>query len=169
MTDDFPTALGDVIDAVGDAAPLPRDRIDALLTIAAIAGSGPVAVAARRLAVIGVAVASGFYDPTSYDDAVEVMSLVTAALDVEITAAGDAGDDASFGALLALRQAVAADLTDRGASLAPLTTFRLPENLPALVVAQRLYKDAGRADGIVRIVDPVHPLFMPTMMQLLAS
>ena len=55
----------------------------------------------------------------------------------------------------------------RGASLAPLVTVTLPEPAPAVVVAQRLYADATRADELVQRIAPVHPLFMPVNMLVL--
>jgi prophage DNA circulation protein len=41
-------------------------------------------------------------------------------------------------------------------------------SLPALVLAHRIYDDAGRADQLVQQVQPVHPLFMPQSFQALA-
>ena len=89
--------------------------------------------------------------------------------DLVVTEAGDLGDDGPFLALQALETAVVADLIARGASLAPLVTRTFGTNLPALVVAARLYGDATRADELVDRVDPVHPLFMPTSMLVLGS
>ena len=98
-----------------------------------------------------------------------LLEQVTAALDAEITAAGDAGSDTSFEALRQLRIACVADLTARGADLAPLVTRRFGASLPHLVVAATLYGDATRADELVRRADPPHPLFMPVSMQVLAT
>lgn len=57
-------------------------------------------------------------------------------------------DDALYADLSALRAAVVRDLDERGAELPRLTTYTPAGPLPALVIAQRLYGDARRADAI---------------------
>lgn len=123
----------------------------------------------RRAAVVAVARASMVYQPSSYDDAAAVRSTVTALLDNEITVAGDHGEDASYNALRTLRLAVIKDLTTRGASLAPISTFRVGAALPALTLATQLYRDPRRSDQLVTQADPIHPAFMPTSFRALRS
>jgi prophage DNA circulation protein len=90
-------------------------------------------------------------------------------MDVEITAAGDAGDDLSYSGLKTLRSAVIQDLTARAASLPLVITLTLPTNLPSLVVAYRIYQDATRADEVTAETGVIHPAFLPPTMQVLAS
>lgn len=123
----------------------------------------------RRAAAVALARAASAYQPWSYDDAAAVRTAVTTVLDAEILAAGDQGDDASFSALRDLRVAAVQDLAARGANLARVILVTLPAPQPALVLAQRLYGDAGRADELVTAADPVSPLFMPTNFRALAA
>lgn len=123
----------------------------------------------RRAAVTAVARSSSRYQPASYDDAVAVRSRVTALLDAEIQIAGDQGEDGTYNAMRAVRSAVAQDLTARGASLAALATIRTPRPMPALVLAQRVYRDASRSDELIVEADAVHPCFMPTSFRALAQ
>jgi prophage DNA circulation protein len=166
---DVPLAVQAVLDAVGAAALSPADRMRCYIAFGQFSGSSQFALMCRRLSLVALAVAASAYQPTSYDAAQAALQQVADALDVEITAAGDAGDDASFAGLRDLRIMIAADLTARGANLAPLVTYTFAENLPDVVLAMRLYRDASRADEIVRRVEPVHPLFMPRTVQVLAS
>lgn len=123
----------------------------------------------RRTALASVAQACADYQPSSYNDATTLLENVTTLFDAEIETAGDAEDDASFTALRALRGAVVGDLQARGASLAPLVTMSFAGSLPALVLAHRIYGDAGRSDQLVQQIQPVNPLFMPQTFQALAS
>jgi prophage DNA circulation protein len=123
----------------------------------------------RRAAIGALARAVATYVPTSYDDAANVRSAVTACIDNEILIAGDAGDDGSYFALRALRQSVVSTLTSVGATLAPLQTFSFNAPLPSLVLAQRIYQDASRADDLVSEANPIHPAFMPASFRALAS
>ncbi|WP_205744442.1 DNA circularization N-terminal domain-containing protein [Dyella sp. M7H15-1] len=123
----------------------------------------------RRAAIGALARAVAVYVPTSYDDAANVRAAVTACIDNEILVAGDAGDDGSYAALRALRQGVVSTLSAVGATRAPLQTVTFHAPLPALVLAQRLYQDASRADQLVSEADPIHPAFMPRKFRVLAS
>lgn len=123
----------------------------------------------RRAAVSALARAASAYTPDAYEDALRVQAQVSALLASEITQAADQGEDASFAALRALQAAVKRDLTARGANLARIKTVVMNEALPALTLAQRLYRDAQRADELVRRAHPVHPAFMPLRFQALAQ
>jgi len=128
-----------------------------------------MAAACRRAALVSLARASASYQPSSYNDAAALRVSLAAALDSEITAAGDAGEDATYTALKALRSAVVQDLTARGASLPSVVTVNLQLPLPSLVIAQRLYLDASRSDQIAAESGAIHPAFCPTTFQALAS
>lgn len=123
----------------------------------------------RRAAVIALARASADYTPTSADDAAAVRVAVCAALDAEITIAGDQGHDATFNAFRAVRAAVSFDLATRGAQLAGIADVASNLPLPAPVLAQRLYRDPGRADELVTQANPVHPAFMPVRFKALST
>lgn len=128
-----------------------------------------LSAACRRAALLSLARAAAAYQPESYDDAAALRTTVAAVFDVEITAAGDAGEDASYIALKNLRAAIIEDLTARGASLPLVETVRLPSSLPSLVVSYRIYKDSSRSGQITARSRAVHPAFCPTTMQVLAA
>lgn len=123
----------------------------------------------RRAAVVALARASADYEPTSADDAAAVRSAVCAALDSEIVIAGDQGEDATVGAFRAVRAAVSLDLATRGARLAGIVDVASHLPMPAPLLAQRLYRDPGRADELVTQANPVHPAFMPTAFKALST
>ena len=123
----------------------------------------------RRMALVSLARASSAYQPISYQDAQNILNLITSALDIEITAAGDAGEDTTYAALRALRAAVVTDLTTRGATLPQVVTVNFSLPLPTLVLGQMLYRDATRADEIAGEVGMAHPAFSPISVQVLAS
>lgn len=123
----------------------------------------------RRAAVVSVCRASASYQPSSYDDAVAIRGKVLALVDSEIQVAGDQGQDATYTALRAVRAAVAQDLTARGANLAKLVTVATPRPIPALTLAQRVYRDSGRADELIAESGCTHPAFMPTSFRALAE
>lgn len=123
----------------------------------------------RRAAVVALARASATYQPASAEDAAAVRDTVCAALDAEITIAGDQGEDATFNALRAVRAAVALDLAERGAALPSVVTVETRQSVPAPVIAQRLYRDPSRADELVTQANPPHPAFMPVSFRALSK
>lgn len=148
---------------------------DALRGLALLADFGPAVGAAgdelvvqgacadlfRRVAVSAMATAGSNYQPQSTSDAAAVRTQVLDAIDSEITIAGDQFEDDVYTSFRALRAQVVQDLNTRGAQLPTLITVQVASSLPALVLAQRLYRDATRADELVSRADPVHPAFMP--------
>lgn len=123
----------------------------------------------RRAALAALCRAAAKYQASSSDDALVVRQQICDLLDAEILIAGNEGADASFNALRTLRAAVVRDLTQRGAKLAPLMTVASPNPVPALVIAQRLYRDASRADELVVEANPRHPAFMPNSFTALSK
>lgn len=121
----------------------------------------------RRAALVSLANACATYQPASWNDAISLRSTVATLFDVEIIASADAGQDATYQALRALRTSVIIDLTTRGAQLAKMVTVTTPAPDSALSLAYRLYGDASRADQLIAEADPVHPSFMPTSFQAL--
>jgi prophage DNA circulation protein len=184
---DMLDALATIVEAMRGGLTNPADQVRVLLGLAAFVYTDSVsgtpstipgdmaavrdamAAACRRAAVASLARACAAYQPSSYQDAVNLRMLVTAAIDSEITGAGDAAEDDTYVALKALRAAVIADLTARGASLPSVVTRTFPLPLPALVLAQMLYQDASRSDQIAAETAAPHPAFCPATIQVLAS
>ncbi|WP_426313840.1 hypothetical protein ACN9MF_20210 [Methylobacterium fujisawaense] len=98
---------------------------------------------------------------TSRTEVDRVLGLVTAAFDVSQDAAADAGDAASYRALVGLRALMVRDLTERSRPLPRLVTYAFGRVRSSLTLGQRLYGDAGRADELVAENEIVHPLFAP--------
>lgn len=183
---DYAASAQAVADAVRAACIDPADAVRLLLELAKplvddpTFATSPVGAACadiqarcndlfRRAAAVALARASADYQPSSYDDAVNVRDQVTALLDDESLIAGDNFEDETYSALRALRLAVVRDLTDRGASLATMADFSFASPRPALVLANAIYRDSTRADGLIGQVDPVHPAFMPTQFRALSA
>lgn len=182
---DFAAAAQSLAAAVLQAAIDPADALRMLGELAqfepqSIASTSPIgnAIASmqdsigdlfRRTAVISMARASSFYQPSSYDDAAAIRTMVCAFIDAEIQVAGDQGEDATFNALRALRAAVSEDLTQRGANLATIIEVNTPLPLAAPVLALRLYRDATRADELISESGSPHPAFLATHFRALSS
>lgn len=123
----------------------------------------------QRAAAAAIARVSATYAPASADDAHAVRNAVLTPVEAVIARAGATGEDAVFSAYKGIRKAVVDDLGERGGALARLIQVEIPANLPDVVVAQRLYADASRAAELVTEADPIHPLFMPRALSVLAS
>jgi prophage DNA circulation protein len=184
-TDGFGDATTAFVQAVAASASDPADAIRMLSSMAAYAPTPVISTSAigsamatmqtecgalfRRAVIAQLAQAVATYQPASQQDSQSVSTSVTDIIDAEIEIAGDAGDDASYSAMRALRQKVIADLQARSAGIASTTTFSFNAALPALVLANRIYRDATRSDGLVQQADAVHPAFLPTSFQALAT
>jgi prophage DNA circulation protein len=123
----------------------------------------------RRTALAQLAQTLTTYQPSSQNDAQTVLRQVVAIFDAEITIAGDAGDDESYQALRATRQAIIADLSARGGDLAVIAKFTFQAALPSLALAERIYRDATREPGLVQQAAPRHPAFCPLSFNALAT
>ncbi|MGN6589300.1 MAG: DNA circularization protein [Sphingomicrobium sp.] len=178
-------AVQSYVAAVAAAATAPADAVRLISALAQYSPSGAVptgqigtamstmqtAMAAmlRRYALAQLATTLTSYQPSSQEDANSVLGAAVALIDDESDIAGDAGDDSSYGALRALRQAIVADLQARGANLASIATFTFNAPLPSLVLANRIYRDPTREQQLVQQVAPIHPAFMPTRFKALSS
>ena len=185
----YGAAAGALVDAIVAAAQNPADAITALSSLATYAPSSAssassagapvyesIAIAndastalLRRTAISGLATVVGSYQPSSQDDAQNLLNNVVSLIDVEILTAADAGDDNSYAALQTIRSAVTADLQARGANLASIATFSFMASQPALSLANRIYRDPSRVGQLIQQVAPVHPAFMPTSFQALSQ
>jgi hypothetical protein len=106
---------------------------------------------------------------TSRSDVETVMqSLIQPFADAEEIAA-DSMDPATFQALIALHGAINNHLVKTAMPLPRMLTYQFFDTLPSLVLAHRLYGDAGRADEIVAENKIVHPAFCPNVGRALSS
>lgn len=121
------------------------------------------------IAAGAMAYTASTYTPASYDEAMALLTRVRNALEAVTLKAADAGYDDVYRELLTLRTATVATLQSNGASLAHVVDVSFNAPLPALAVANRLYQDASRTEGVVKMADPVHPAFMPTSFKALTS
>ena len=165
-----------LVDALAAACADPADAIRLLEQLVAYvpvstlnAATAAIAGMFQRAAAAALTFAVADYQPSSADDAWALLARLAALLDSLATAAADAGEDESFGALRAARVAVVNDLRTRGTSLARIASFSFAGALPSLALAQRIYRDPDRADQLVRQANPRHPLFMPTSFEALAA
>lgn len=159
---------------VSDTAADPADRIRLLTALATAAppvdGDPTLAAVGRRAALAALARATSECRPRSYDDAVALRDAVCGLLAGEERVASDAGEDGVARALRSLRGIVGRDLDRRGASLSPLRDVTLKASVPSLVLAHRLYGDAGRAGELAEMAgDPPRPTFMPRGFRALAG
>ncbi|WP_254916068.1 DNA circularization protein [Pandoraea sp. PE-S2T-3] len=171
--------------ATANTAASPADAIRLLTPLAqyappSVSPSSPVAAAQavmsgatgdllRRSAIAQLAMSSTAFQPASADDAVGVRDTIVGFIDAEIQVAADQGEDDVYVALRTLRQAVVTDFDGRGQGLAAVTTFQFNGSIPALALANRIYRDIGREDELVRQANPVHPAFMQPNFKALAE
>ena len=177
---DYATSVSELLSTLSNACADPADAIRLLDGLSGFLPSGAAASSETGQAVaslfqveiaLAIVQAVTVYQPSSYEDAFAKLVYVTGVLDGVILAAADAGQDNLFGALRALRVQVVADLKQRGASLAHVRSFTVGSPLPAVVLAQRFYRDPNRADELVGEAGDacISPLFMPTVIQALAA
>jgi len=69
-------------------------------------------------------------------------------------------NDSVYAALMDLRVAMVRDLTVRAANMPKISSFRPQTTMPSIMIAQRLYGDARRADEIISRNAIAHPLFV---------
>ncbi|TPG53272.1 hypothetical protein EAH89_17290 [Roseomonas nepalensis] len=162
-----------LVAGVAETAADPSDRVRLLMALAEApmpaGGNAALAAVGRRAALSALARAATACQPRSYDEAESLRTDVCELLATEEIVAADAGEDAVATALRAVRGAVDRDLRRRGANLSPLRPVEVKALMPSLVLAQRLYGDAGREPEITRMAgDPPNPIFMPERFTALA-
>ena len=112
-------------------------------------------------AVAALAQVYASYDWASAQQATTAREQLLDLIDTQATAAADAGADDLFRAGGALQAQAMADMIARAQALPSQATYSVPEALPALVLAQRLYQDASQADALADLNDAPQSLFMP--------
>jgi prophage DNA circulation protein len=183
-SDNFAAASAALAQALAASASDPADAIRLLIPLASwvpppIAGIGQIAAIAqtaqdaiadnlRCAACAALAAATQSYQPASYQDAQALRATVCGVLDAEATIAADAGRDATYAALRALRTTVSYDLAIRGANLARLVEVSTLVSMPSLAEAWTLYQDTPREPSIVASSGAPHPLFLPLSFPVLS-
>jgi hypothetical protein len=103
----------------------------------------------------------GNYTFISRDQIDQFKTIIAEAHNQAEEIAADEMDQASYIALVQLHAAVVAFLVETGRPLPRMMGFRFYQTLPTLVLAYRLYSNAGRADELRDENHVVHPAFPP--------
>lgn len=115
----------------------------------------------RHTAAAEAVIAVSQAEFASYDQATRIRDELAREIDALALIAADAGDDAGFTALQDVRVALIGDVRERVGSLARIFTLSPGRTEPALVIAHRVYGDAGRDLDIVARNRIAHPGFVP--------
>ncbi len=113
------------------------------------------------LAIAGQCQALGDVDLRSYDEARRYRLNLARSIDISIERASDLGLQDVMMALRTAQGKLVRDMIERGRPLARIVTYRTAVPLPAVVLAHRLYQDAGRATELMAENAHNHPGFMP--------
>ncbi|MGE3064107.1 MAG: hypothetical protein AB7K67_00855 [Hyphomicrobiaceae bacterium] len=116
----------------------------------------------EALAAAGIVRAIADVRVESYEQAETLRARVRRLIDLAVERAADAEETLLVRALRDAGGWAARDLIERGRPLARIVTYETPVPLPALVLAHKLYQDAGRVAELVA-QNPAHdhPAFMP--------
>lgn len=96
----------------------------------------------------------------SKTDVENTRSMVNAGFEPVEEEVADQMDLLSYRALIGLHAAIIAHLTETARPLPQMLTWRFAHTWPSLVVAYKLYANAGRADELKRENKVVHPAFV---------
>lgn len=111
--------------------------------------------------------AAADYNPTSRNEAEDITQRVAAQMDTALLLAGDRGDDDLYSALMGVRTAFLNAMAQISSGLSELMQINTAAPVPALVLANRLYQNASRANELIQEASVPHPAFMPTTMKVL--
>ncbi|WP_197488238.1 DNA circularization protein [Bordetella ansorpii] len=114
-------------------------------------------VVAAQARILSDAIGAG--DIVTSQDAQEQAAVVLDEIDHELEAYDPPAEVAA--ALIALRVAIVRDVSEQADRLLQRSTITTQAVLPALLIAQRVYQDATRADEIVTRNGVLNPLFVP--------
>jgi prophage DNA circulation protein len=106
---------------------------------------------------------------TSREDVDRILARVNAAFEASIDFAADNSDGLTYQSLIILHAAVVRDLQDRSRPLPRMVAYGFGRSFPALVLANRLYGDAGRSDELIDENKSLHPLFMSQSIRALSA
>lgn len=156
-----------------DAAP-PADPSGGLATLAGwgaalqVPGGSP-SQAAQQAAIVALiqgnatAALASVYAQTAFPSsnaATAARAQLLALLDAQTEAAAASGADDLYRGWRALTALAMTDMITRAQSLPTLAAYTIGAALPAVALAQLLYRDATRADQLAQLNDTPHPLFM---------
>lgn len=114
------------------------------------------------LALANIAIAVSDLQLRSHEEAARLRARLGRAFDLAIELAGERGDIEALRALRDTQAKVTRDLIERGRPLARMVAYQTAVPLPAVVLAHRLYQDAGRAEEMMAENAAYdHPSFMP--------
>lgn len=163
-----PARLAQAIVAMGrpDDPPAPYVSQGSAVTIAGNAGHALTMTAVTRALALGEAMARREYSDRT--EAIEARAVMTAVFDDALARIGPDGID--LARELGTMQGTLAELVRRQETdIAPLIEVALPEPLPSLVWAWRLYGDPGRADEVSRRSGAPNPAFLPERFTALSN
>lgn len=163
-----PAQLAQAIVAAGRPAdpPAPYVSQGSAVTIAANAGHALTMSAVIRALALGEAMARRDYSDRT--EAIEARAVMTAVFDDALARIGPDGID--LARELGTMQGTLAELVRRQETdIAPLIEVTLPEPLPSLVWAWRLYGDPARADDVARRSGAPNPAFLPERFTALSN
>lgn len=124
----------------------------------------------EALAVIQAVTAAAQVTITSREQADILRARVGRLVDVAVERASDHGTAEVQRALVTIGGWVTRELIERGRPLARLVAYETAVPLPAAVLAQKIYADAGRmAEIVAQNANHDHPSFMPTAGKVLSK
>ncbi|HCN2596658.1 TPA: DNA circularization N-terminal domain-containing protein [Escherichia coli] len=177
--EEFVQGVADVINRILSSAGSVSDKIAAFEKLAASTSTGyqrsesslQLAGTMNTLIVVlctgAMTDAAADYNPTSRNEAEEITQRVAGQLDTALLLAGDRGDDDLYTALMDVRTAFLNTMAQTSSGLSELMQINTAVPVPALVLANRLYQDASRANELIQEASVPHPAFMPTTMKVL--
>jgi prophage DNA circulation protein len=108
-------------------------------------------------------------DFTSSNAAQAARTLLLGLINDQIQAAAASANNALYQAWVSLAGQISQDLLQRILQLPQLTTYTLPQGVPAVVLAQKLYQDGTRGTQLALLNDCPHPGFLPPTGAALSS
>ena len=96
----------------------------------------------------------------SRDDIEFALAQMNSAFNKAEEFAADQKDVEIYRALISLHSSVTKHLVEQSRPLPRIVTFNFPQSMPALVLANRIHGDAGRAAELMEENKTIHPLFM---------
>ncbi len=175
----FVQGVADVVNAILGSAGGVETRISALEKLAnslstdyqQSASDQKIAATVNILIVVlctgAMAAAAVDANPTSRDEAEQLIQQVSEQLDKALLLAGDRGDDELYSSLLSIRSSFLETMQQRSAALSDLVQINIGRPMPALALANRIYQDAARANELIQEANVPHPAFMPSTMWVL--
>lgn len=123
----------------------------------------------RRAAIKSLCQAIANWQADSWDEVLEVRKKVSTLLNNEIIIATEDKNIQTVNALRSLRVKVLESLENAAGEVPHLRTITRNVSLPSLQLAQQLYADGSRATELIKRANPIHPAFMPTIIEVLSS